>query len=198
MLSLGGIRALLNLAGCSGMTIKPTQFVVRTGICLGFLALLGGVGCSNASSYTRVPPPGTWGSASNSYYSLPGNSWTPAAPGAIGSGVPAASPTGVAPPTGAAQPTASNPTLNKTTQTGTGSSSTSGTSPTGFTSMSGNSTDLSSGVQTAAATGGSNPVRIAVFSDEDADDSQVVPAGSGTIPSGTTTVPASQLPWRNP
>lgn len=170
------------------MAHKSNLLLIPTGFCLGLASLFSSVGCSNTSSYTRVPPPGTWGSSSNSYYSLPGNSWTPAAPGAVGSGVPAA------PPAAATQPTASNPTANKTTLNDSNTSSRANAAA--FTSSNSNA-GSGTGVQTASGTSDSNPVRIAVFSDEDADDSQVVPAGS-TAPPSTTTVPASQLPWRNP
>lgn len=171
-------QAILNYAGSWNMAPQLNHWLTRTGLCLGFPLFFWASGCSNSGSYTRVPPPGTWGSASNSYYSLPGNAWTPAAPGAIGSGVPAA------PPAAAAQPTASNPTTNKTTSNG----FTSGSSPSSVVTASGGS---------ASGTSESNPVRIAVFSDENADESQVVPA-SAPPSSGTTTVPSSQLPFRAP
>lgn len=171
---------------------KSKFFVNSILPCMGLASLLAFSGCSNTSSYTRVPPPGTWGSASNSYYSLPGNSWTPATPaatGAIGSGLPAG-----APPAGSAQPSASMPASTKTTSN---SMNSPGNSPTtAFTSSTG-SPSGGLGVQPAAGSSDPNAVRIAVFSDQDADDSQVVPAGSSAPPS-TTTVPASQLPWRTP
>jgi hypothetical protein len=161
--------------------------------CLGLAAVFGFSGCSNTSGYTRVPPPGTWGSASNSYYSLPGNSWTPAAPaapGAIGSGLPAG-----APPAGSTQPSASMPAGTKTTSNSVNSPGNSSTAA--FTSSPGSSPG-GLGVQPAAGSSDPNAVRIAVFSDQDTDDSQVVPAAVSAPPSTTTVVPASQLPWRTP
>ena len=186
---IGGNQANPISAGRKSMGLKSKFCLNAVPLCLGLASIVGFSGCSNTSAYTRVPPPGTWGSASNSYYSLPGNSWTPAAPaapGAIGSGLPAG-----APPAGSAQPSASIPASTKTTSNGSGSSSAAS-----FTSSNGSSSG-GLGVQPAAGSSDPNGVRIAVFSDQDADDSQVVPAGSSAPPS-TTTVPASQLPWRNP
>jgi len=171
------------------MTTKSYTILIRIGTCLCLAPILGCQNMGKTSAYTRVPAPGTAGGLSNSYYSLPAGSWTPAASGAapIGSGLPASNSGNVNPAGNASSAAAApNPSRGATSMN---SKASAGTPSAAFSATTG------SGAQTASSVSSETPVRIAVFSDSDQDESRVVPAGTG---SSTTTVPTTQLPWRNP
>lgn len=176
------------------MTTRSYTIFIRTGICLSLIPILGCQNMGKTSSYTRVPAPGTAGGLSNSYYSLPAGSWTPAAAGGaspIGSGLPATN-SGNVNAAGSVNPPSANPAVTPNPSSGASSMNSKASTATPTAAL---SAPPGSGVQTASSVGSDNPVRIAVFSDSDQDDSQVVPAANG---SSTTTIPTTQLPWRNP
>jgi hypothetical protein len=154
-------------------------FVIQFGLALIAGSIVGCQGNGTSNSFSRIPPPGTWGSASNSYYSLPNGSWTPAAPGtAVGSGIAPAPPTA---------PLSS------------GAKSSTGSTLSDPPSVAFTSTSTSNEVRTASALSPDNPVKIAVYSDDNSDGTEVIPANAPiTSAPTTTTVPSSQLPWRSP
>ena len=160
---------------------RPSRsIVIQIGLTFIAGSIVGCQGNGTSNSISRIPPPGTWGSASNSYYSLPNGSWTPAAPGtAVGSGI---------------APTPPTTPLSSGAKNNTGNTTLSDPPSVAFT-----SNPAGNDVRTASATSSDNPVKIAVYSDDNSDGTEVIPASApSTGAPPTTTVPSSQLPWRSP